>query len=708
MIDAGTMQLDVSAQLLDGVEIVGDRNRVTYQVDKKIVNVSQDLKSAGGTAIDVLENVPSVKVDIEGNVTMRGSGNFTVLVDGRPSVLESSDALQQIPAAAIDHIEIITNPSVKYDPDGTAGIINVITKKSKTGGLNGIVNASAGTRNKYSADILLNYRAGKFNVFGGADFRVMNFRGEGESEDRTSRGDTTEYRMSDSEGRMNRDGYGFKAGFDYFINPQTTFTLSGKYGVYGFGRDRDANMTFFTDPESVESYTRSFNSSERSGDFYEVTANYVKNIDERGQKLEVMGFFSSRTGDDSEEQQEYATDSAWSQIAPPDDQVYTVEVDQSFDYLLKADYVLPFTQKSKMESGVQARFYRDDEQYDFFEYDTLQNAWVEDNLYSNDVDFRRDIFSAYSTYSNEWKGFGFQLGLRGEYAYRSIKNAQSAEASVLDRFDLFPSAHISRALGERHELMLSYSRRINRVRAQMLDPFISYQDPYNIRQGNPDLKDEYIDSYDLGYQFKLEKSFFAFDAYYRMTHNLISRVTTLQDDGILLTTFENQNKDYSLGSELSWNGDVTRWLNVFAMTDLYYYRLKGESEGEPVDDETFSWDARLTLSMKFKYDLRFQLTGSYEGPEITVQGTEEGTFMSSVSVRKDFFERKLSLTLTGRDIFRSAKMESTSSGDGFYNYSLVKRESPVFMLNVSYRINNYRQQNRQDGMERNGDDDMDL
>ncbi len=705
----GTIHLNLAATTLEGVEIVADKDRVSYQIDKKIVNVSQDLKSAGGTAIDVLENVPSVKVDIEGNVTMRGSGNFTVLVDGRPSVLEASDALQQIPSASIDHIEIITNPSVKFDPDGTAGIINVVTKKTKSSGLNGIVNASIGTNNKYSGDILLNYRTGKLNFFGGVDYRKWNMRAEGESENLTYSGDTTYYRLTDSRNRMNRDGYGFKAGMDYFLSDQATLTLSGKYGYYGFGRNRNGEMSFYSDPVISEDYATSLNTSEREGNYYEVTANYLQKLDAKGQKLEVMGFFSNRTGDDLEEQEETPTNADWESIGPAEDKIRTIEADNSFDYLIKADYTLPFGEKSKLEAGYQSRFYIDEERYDFYDYDTLFNAWTENELYSNDVDFRRDIHALYSTYANEWKGFGFQLGLRGEYSYRSVKNIKSAEASILERFDLFPSVHLSKGFLENQQVMLSYSRRINRVRAQMLDPFVSYMDPYNIRQGNPDLRDEYIDSYDLGYQYKFEKSFIALDVYYRVTHNLISRITTMQDNGLLLTTFENQDKDHTLGSELTWNGDVTKWLNLFATADVFYYRLQGESEGNTVDEDNFTWETRLTASIKLKHDIRFQLTGSYEGPNITVQGREEGYFMSSLSARKDFFERKLSVTLTGRDIFRSAKQEQTTSGDGFYNYSRFQRESPMIMLNVSYRINNYRQPARQEN-ERNGggDDDMDM
>lgn len=376
---------------------------------------------------------------------------------------------------------------------------------------------------------------------------------------------------------------------------------------------------------------------------------------------------------------------------------------------MKADYVLPLDQKTKFEAGYQSRFFNDLEDYVFLDYDTVSNAWIENELYTNEIDFRRNIHSAYSTFSSEWKGFGYQLGLRGEYSDRNVQNTRTGEEYPLSRFDAFPSVHLSKQFLENNQFLLSYSRRINRVRGRMLDPSVSYWDPYNMRKGNPNLKDEYIDSYDLGYQRKFNTSYLALEAYYRVTHNKITSIVTLQDDGIYLRTYDNLNKDYSLGTELSGNFDITRWLNLFASADLFYYRLKGMAEGAEVEQSSFDWDSKLTASFRLKYDIRLQLTASYDGPSVTLQGRDEGNFMSSFSARKDFFDRKLSVTLSARDLFRSAKYESTTSGKDFYTHSKMQRESPVIMLNLSYRINNYRQvQQRQENGEMNGGDDLEM
>lgn len=703
--DLGKISLALAAENLEGVEIIGDKQRVVYQIDKKVVNVSQDIQSAGGTAVDVLENVPSVRVDIEGNVSLRGSSSFTVLVDGRPTVLESSDALQQIPANTIDRIEIITNPSVKYDPDGTAGIINVVMKKQVQKGFNGIVNASVGTKDKYSSDLLLNYRIGKVNVFGGGDWSKRRFSSEGNSTDETYYTDTTNYRYTTSEGTMNRNAYGIRGGLDYYMTDNSLISFSGRYGSHSGGRNSISNLHIYDVPATTQTYTVSDNSSDRGEDFYELNANFQQKFNNIGHQLDVMAYYSSEWGDDWEEQKESYADSIWNVYDNFKSYIKTNETSYSNEFVLKADYVLPLDKKGKIEAGYQSKLDFENEDYIFNDFDTIQNEWVENDVYTNEFDFKRDIHSLYGIYSNQWKGFGYQLGLRGEYTYRNIKNVKSPDASVVERVDPFPSFHISWQIFEKDQFLLSYSRRVERVRGWFLDPFVSYMDPYNVRQGNPDLLDEFIDSYDLGYQRKFDGSYISLESYYRITRNKISRVKILQDDGVMLNTFQNMNNDYSLGGELSSNIEVTKWLNIFASVDFYQYWLKGEIEGESVDQSSFNWNTRLNANMKFKYDIRVQFSGNYQGPSVTAQGRSEGFFVSNLSARKDLFQRKLSITLSARDLFRTAKRESTTTGSGFYSYEYMRREAPVVMLTLSFRINDYKKtEQRQQNGENGGDD----
>ncbi|HNS17940.1 MAG TPA: TonB-dependent receptor [Bacteroidales bacterium] len=690
-IDLGNITLRSATTNIEGVEIIADKQRVEYRIDKKVVNVSQDIMADGSSVVTALENVPSVQVDIEGNVSLRGSQSFTVLIDGRPSVLQGTDALQQIPASSVERLEIITNPSARYDPDGLAGIINVVMKKQQKAGYNGIINASAGTGHKYSTDVLLNYRAGKVNFFAGANYNNNQHKGEGNMRNESFAEDTTTIRLSDVKDKMHRNGWGVKGGVDYFLTEKTTLTFSGRYGEYGFGRDGWTHQHLFTDPLSTDTYTVSETESQRQGDFYEGSLNLYQMLKGEGHKLEAMLMYSSRLGDEWEEQYEFDSNSDYviDDLFPSG--ILTTETGRSQNWRLKADYTKPFPNKTSLEAGYQFRLESDPEDYIYSEYDYDSDQWIPSDLYSTEMDFTEQIHSIYGTWSGELKSFGFQLGLRGEYNYRDIYSSGSDKTFLIDRFDLFPTVHISKKFTDKHQLLASYSRRVDRPRGWDLEPTITYMDPYNIRVGNPSLEPEFIDSYDLSYQYRFRKSFLSLEGYYRITKNKISRIRTLLDDGIIQHTSVNMDRDHAAGTELMANLELTDWFLINTSLNVYYYRLQGNVEGEDTDDETVSWDTRLNTTFKLPADIRLQLTANYRGPTITAQGSREGFFMTSLAVRKDLFQRKLSVTLSGRDLLKTAKRESVSEGEGFYSYDKFAREAPVFSLTLSYKINNYKQ-----------------
>jgi outer membrane receptor protein involved in Fe transport len=706
-LDLGIIYLDPAYTSLEGIEITADKERIEYKIDKKIVNVSQDLMASGSSAIAVLENVPSVNVDIEGNVSLRGTSNFTVLIDGRPSVLTGSDALQQIPASSIDHIEIITNPSAKYDPDGTGGIINVIMKKQKSPGISGIANLSIGTKNKYRGDILLNYRTKNFNLFGGLDGNYNQFGMKGETNYETYFDDSISYRDSEMNGKMLRMGYGIKAGIDYYVNENSTLTFSGKYGGYGFDRDGTSSRHIYTDPVGFDEYSQSNTIMDRGGNYYDLNMNYVVKFDNKGHQLEALAFYSNRTGNDTEEQKDYLTDPYWNinyDSLPAS--IRTTEDEVSDDIRLKLDYTKPIGKEGKIEAGYQSRMEFENEKFLFQDYNYPSGEWIDNDLYTSEADFIDNIHAAYGIFSNTWKTLGYQLGIRGEYTDRMIDNEASPEVYTLNRFDFFPSAHASKQFKNDHQLTASYSRRIERPDGRQLDPFPQYMDPYNIRVGNPELEPEYINSMELNYQKRIKSSFVSAEGYYRINTNKITNIKILQDDGIFLHTFQNLNKDYSLGTELMGNVDIAKWFNVNASINIFDYRLVGNVEGEDVDKNSTNWNGKLNITMKFKYDIRAQISGIYQGKTVTAQGTQEGYPMLNMAVKKDFFEKKFSATLSVRDLLMTAKRESTSSGSDFYSYDSFKRESPILTLDLSYTINNYKKQ--RNGRLEEGNQEMDM
>ncbi len=686
--------LEPVASTLKGVEVKADRSRISYQVDKKVVNVTKDLMASAGSAIDVLENVPSVDVDLDGNVSLRGSSNFTVLINGRPSVLEGNDALQQIPASSIQRIEIITNPSAKYDPEGVGGILNIILKKDKNLGINGIINASAGTKNKYRGNALLGYRTKKLNAFVSADGSYRDFNMKVTSEDLTYRPDTTNYRYTTINGIRNRNGFGLNGGLDYYIDKKSTLSLSGKYGGYGFGMDNTSKRNIYTDPATTNDYSKSISHSDRWGHYYNVQGDFLHKFNDLGHQLEAFAYYSGRSSDDAENQSDYETDSLWNEYGMAPSSLRTSTLDTSYDLRVKLDYALPIGEKGKFEAGYQSRFYDENGNYIYETYDTLTGDWISNENYKNVVDFKRNIHSAYVSFKDVSKGFGYELGFRTEYTDRSVDNNNGKAPFIIKRFDFFPTVHLSYQLPKNYQVYTSYSRRINRPGQWSLNPFPMIIDPYNIRVGNPELEPEYIDSYELGLEKVFSKSFLSFEAYYRTTKNKITRVRLLDTAGIMIHTSKNLNKDYSLGAEVMANLKIVKWFGLNASFNIYNYRLTGDLEGSDVATNSTNWSGRMTASFYLKGNFRIQWMGIYRSPTATAQGTRKGFFYTNLAVRKDFFKRKLNLTLSGRDLLGTARYESTASGTGFYSHMTFRREWPVITLNVAYVINNYRQKRK--------------
>lgn len=701
-LDMGVIQLHSSTETLEAVEITAQKEHIEYQIDKKVVNVSQDIMAQGGTAVTALENTPSVQVDIDGNVSLRGSTSFTVLVDGRPSVLEGTDALQQIPASNIETIEIITNPSAKYDPDGVAGIINVVLKEKVEKGFSGVVNASISNNESYSLDFLLNYRYKKFNFFGGADYRDRNHGGERNSENETYLNDTTFYRNSFGDRGRGRKGYSVRAGFDYYLSDETTIGVQAQAGYYEFNGGGTSNLHVFSAPITIDQYTSTETLMNRSGNYYSGTLNFQHKFDDFGHKIDASANYKYRSGDDSDDQKEYLTDSHWNIIEDEPFYIRTTEVDDSDELQLKLDYTKPIGEEGKVEAGMQVRVEDQTETYVFNDWDYFYDGWIEDSTYSNKSDFRRDVYAVYGIYSNSWKSFGYQVGLRGEYTYREIKNQKSNDASLIDRWDYFPTIHLSQSFANKDQMLASYTKRIQRPRSWYLDPFVNFMDQYNYRQGNPNLEPEYTDSYELGYQKRIWESMISLEGYYRETHNKITRIRSLQDNGTFLHTFENLDSDYALGGELMVRTDPAKWLNLTVSGNVYHYRLDGSVNEESVDTESLNWNGRVNMVFKLPLDFRLQLNGMYNGSTVTAQGEMGSFFMTNAAVKKDFLQKQLTATISARDIFNTGKYEFTSRGEGFYTHDYFNRDAPIVSLSLSWKINNYKKQVNGNGDEGGG------
>jgi outer membrane receptor protein involved in Fe transport len=700
-IDLGIIRLKPAAENIAEITVKANKNAIDYQIDKKVIHVSQQYTAVSGSAVDVLQSAPSVQVDVEGNVALRGNSNFTVLIDGRPTVLEATEALEQIPAGMIQDIEIITNPSAKYDPEGTAGIINIVTKKRSLEGMSGIAHLNMGLDEKYGADILLNYRTEHFNYFISADYNKRNYPGTSEEETRyigAMPTDTTFYLTAYGDRVRGRERYSFRGGIEWFPNESNTFSLSGRFGdrSHKWKTETDFSEWNSFEPDKINYY--SLEDGGRGGYFYSLTADYVHQFSGPKHKFDMNLMVYNRDGDDE------TVNTLRNEFGDITNSQISGEFGPSSGFRYRANYMQPISKLVNIEAGLQGRYRDAKETNEVFYYDTVNLNYVFQPEYSNDVQYLRNIHAAYALSSGEWNSFGYQVGLRAEYTFREIKLNNTGESFDIDRIDFFPTIHFSYKLNDKNQFMASYSRRIDRPRGWFLEPFITWEDAYNVRSGNPNLKPEYINAYELGYQLTFGKHALSTELYYRSTVNNIERIRRKWEDANKVTyaTFENVGNDHSLGTEVMLNIKATKWWDADITGNFYDYRVEGELDGESFDKHSFTYTVRMNNTFSLFENTNIQFNPAYEGPEIEPQEEEKGYFRADGAIRQSFLQKKLQFTLQVRDIFATAKWESTTDTETLYNHRLRDYRSPIVMLNITWRINNYKSKRGEGGMENGG------
>ena len=709
IVDLAVIKLEQAHQEIEGVDIVAEQAYVEFKIDKKVVNVSNNLDAAGGNAVDALENVPSVSVDIDGNVSLRGSGNFQVLINGKPSPLSASDALQQIPSAAIKNIEIITNPSAKYDPDGMTGIINVILKDDVQQGVNGLVEAGISSFNSYTLNALINYRKNKLNFFGGVNARLRNMPGGGSTElENFINPDTTFYSDGTLDRERKRDNYTFKGGMDYYINDNHTVSIEGSYIFHQNAKDYKTNTHEYTNPADYDLFKISENTGGRDGNHVKGSLNWIYKDKKKGKELVTLMYFSNGNEQKEEDQMEYLADINWLKSDQILSGLNTTDDKNQLDFRFKMDYTKKLKKDSKYELGIQSRNYREKSDFLFNQYDTLTNTYIYRPDYSSKLVFDRDIYSAYGTYSGMFKNFGYQLGLRGEYTNRYIDSELAGKSSTIDRFDIFPTVHLSQKIGKANEVMASYSRRIDRPGGWELDPNPIFISSDFVRVGNIELEPEYTDNFELSYQKRIGASFVSLEGYYRTTKNKITRLRAVDQNNVTYMTFANLDRDHSAGVEAMLNYRITKWMKMTLTGNYYYYKIEANEESKTEERESNNFNINGNLNFNITKMMRLQLTGFYRGPSVTAQGDIAAFTMVNSALRYDFFNHKLAATFKVRDIFQTMRHEMDSYTNTFNTHNSFYRQSPTFSITLSYRINNYKQKRRpsMDSEEGGGEGDI--
>lgn len=698
----GDIQLKQTDFGIDEVEVVGERPFVSYQVDKKVVEVSRNPMAQGGTAVDALENVPSVETDMEGNVSVRGSSEFTVLIDGRQSPLTGSDALNQIPASAIDKIEIITNPSVKYDPDGTAGIINVITKKGKLKGHSLVLNGSLGTSPMGSFDANYTYRMKRATVFAGVGYRDhrMNFETFDDREITDSLKEKT-FLRTDKTGQMQHSNISLNGGADFFLSDKNTLSVGASYSQFTFGRNFDSQIRT-TRPDTLTnqlSFT-GFNVTPSTLQF-DIGDKHIFG-DNEDHYLAVDFLFQTRKGETDDGMELYKADQDWEMQLPALLNEKAITIEDANRMRLDVDYSLPLSNAINIETGYTLRRDESNKDYARYLFDDENNQWVKNSEYDDNSEFTRTINAVWVLAKGELYGIGYSFGLRGEHTNRITKTSKDSTNSKYDYLGWYPSAAISREWENGHTLQANYSKRINRPRDYHLNPFPSLSDGYSAFLPNPQLEPEYASSVELNYQKAWGRQFLAVETFFKYTDNKINRIYQVESDTLLVRTMTNLGYEKSIGGELGGNLKIFKWWYLNPVVTVYYNELEGfYTNGIRVKSST---NSRVSITNNFTLSskTRIQLMSNYRSPEATLDGERSETYWASAAIRHSFFDRKLSAVFRVDDIFSTRKRQSTTITENTVIYSEGQRKSPMFVLSLSLKLNQTNDKRNDQRRDQNG------
>ncbi|MBT8284188.1 MAG: TonB-dependent receptor [Flavobacteriaceae bacterium] len=719
--DLGAIQLEVDAEMLEDVVVVGERTTVELRLDKKVYNVGQDLTVRGGSVTDVLDNVPSVTVDVEGNISLRGNESVRILINGKPSALSglSPQALQQLPAESIERVEVITNPSARYDAEGTAGILNIILRQSKTAGVNGSVNVFAGYPDNYGTAVSLNLRREKFNIFTTTTYRYRDAPGNAlfEQENFDENGNTVSFQDEIREYQRQDNSFNTNIGFEYFFSETSSITNSlvirksdgeNTVDIDFFNFDEVRNPTIRRNRSTVEA---------EEDDNVQYSVNYKKTFDKEGHEF-TMDYQYSR-GDEIENSiidEIVLGESA----ALPTEQ--TINDESQINQLVQFDYVLPFGKDnmSQFEMGYRGTFNNFNTDFDF---GILEDGVLDrDPDFSNELNYKEYVNAAYMQLGTKVKKFSVLGGLRMEASDIGIELVDTQEVSDKDYVNWFPSLFLGYEFSETEQLTISYSRRLRRPRSRFINPFPSRSSNTNLFQGNPDLDPTFTNAFDLGYLKRWDKITFTTSGYFNRSTGVFQFITQETGDFVEIENPDDPNNpvlvpvqartpinlatDSRYGMEFTTTYTPKRdWrltlnLNLFQQQlrgDYTYTNFLNEEITQNFDADNFTWFTRFSAKIPMPGDIDFQSNIFYRGPRKDAQNENKGILSTNLAFSKDVIKDKATLSLNVSDVFNSRKRRTETITNTVATYSEFQWRERQITLSFLYRFNQPQNQRNRNG-----------
>ncbi len=690
-VDKGKIKISSGAKKLEEVIVSAEKADFQNTLDKRIYNVSKNITNAGGTATDLLQNIPSVTVDMNGTVSFRGNANVTVLIDGKPSGLTGGDRqalLDQLSASSIESIEIVTNPSAKYDAEGMAGIINIITKKDKLKGINGNVSGGAGTHETYHGSCGINYRTSKYNIYGSYNYRheIRLITNRGLQHNYLSDTSYTYSTNTSSEHEGNNNNG--KLGVDFFLSNYTTL---GIYGTFGTRNQNEPGTNIYEyktiDGVPIKTYTKDDYNSDRNKTF-QGNFDYKHSFPNSKRELNISGNFSQNVKNENTSFHNSLYD------AEIGDSIYQYNYTTAkyITSVAQADYIHPFNAKSKLEAGLKGNYRINDNNQQTDTYDFLAQNYPNDPLYTNHYKYTEQIYATYLMYTGSYKYFDYHVGLRSEQTLTSIQQETIDSVYHNNYLGLFPSASVKVSLGYQEDIQFSYSRRINRPNVWSMNPFKDITDSMNIRQGNPYLHPEYINSFELGYTKSTNKISLGATIYYKHSTDLISYYRIFDPQtGKSILTHQNYSSSENMGVEGFFRYDLGKAGSLQWSFNGYNNKVNATNLQTDLQSSAINWNTRLVANLKLARYTSMQITGYYAAPSTSPQSTVKGFSTVDGGIKQDFWKSKASLSFNCGDIFNIREMDMSSqtiiNGKTVYTYEGVrKRESRIAMLTFSYRF----------------------
>ena len=679
---------------LEEVIIQAERSSMQLSLDKKVFNVGLDLANAGGSAADILTNIPSVSVDPEGNVRLRGSDNVRILIDGKPSGLVSikgGSGLQQLQANMIEKVEIITNPSARYEAEGMAGIINIVLKKERKEGFNGSVEIVSGYPVNLGGAANLNYRHKKINFFINYGIAYRKQPGQGSLYQEVAGQDTVFILKQQNKGTFTGYNNNIRGGLDYFFTENDVLTAS-----YLYRRSKGNRITDIRYEDYLNNTSNLRSTSTRRQDEDEIepnseaSLNYKKKFPgkEHEWTVEVKYIDYWENSDQRFTQHAFKADGS----QDPATSIIQRSLNDEFEkqWLFQSDYIKSIGEEGKFEAGLRSSFRDMVNDYvvsqkntagDFTPLPGLDNIFV----------YKENIHAAYAILGNKKNKISYQAGLRAEWTDVKTILKETQEENPREYINLFPSAHFTFSLPNENGMQVSYSRRVRRPFYNDLSPFVTYSDSRNFFSGNPDLEPEFSNAMEVGHLKSFDKGTITSSIYYRNTKGKIDRIRTVNTDGNSITRTENLLSENAFGVEFTSGYTPVKWWKLDFNFNLFYALIDGSNIVAEYKTSTYSWFARQTSRFMLPRNLDIQLRTNYEAPQKTVQGKRKALYYADFSMSKDIFKGKGTLNLNILDVFNTRRTRSLTRGPGFFTESDFQQRRRQINLTMNYRIRQAKQ-----------------